>query len=87
MFYNNKHRSACGAQYDRRARYYPNNVTVPRIGVASHKLANDLYPLFLAGVCRVVFGVFFLVIITVVVIIRSRVILAGNSGFKPLEQL
>ena len=86
MFYNNKPRSACGAQYGRRARYYPNNITVTRI-VASHKPANDLYSLFLAGVCRVVIGVFFLIIITVVIIIRSRVILAGNSGFKPLEQL
>ena len=86
MFYNNKHRSACGAQYGHRACYYPNNVAVVRI-VASHKPANDLYSLFLAGVCRVVFGVFFLVIITVVIIIRSRVILAGNSGFKSLKQL
>ena len=86
MFYNNKHRSACGTQYDSRADYYPNNVAVVRI-VASHKLANDLDSLFLAGDFRVVVGVFILVIITVVIIIRSRVILAGNSGFKSLKQL
>ena len=74
MFYNNKHRSACGAQYDRRASYYPNNVTVARIGVTSHKLANDLD------------SVFILVIIAVVITGR-RIALAGNSGFKSLKQL